>query len=946
MRRTIQNLIFAVCASTGLALPAATIRYAVDGSSGEYCNQGYGITVTVSTPSTGCTIEYGESETGPWRTEPVAYTDVCTQKPVWFRISATGYETVTDKALVTITPKTLTEDCVWVEEPSGGYVYDGTAKEPPARFDDPAALLTENDFTVTYRGNVNAGTAYAVFTGRNNYAGTVEVPFEIAKAENAWTTAPSLADWTYGQTPSEPVSAAKDGTAVVTWSSGAKPTLPGSYTATFTVPESQNYKELTEKVPFTIRAATIRYVADGSSGEYCNQGYGITVSVSTPSTGCTIEYGESESGPWTTEPVAYTDVCMQRPVWFRISATGYETVTDKAFVTITPKTLTEDCVWVEEPAGGYVYDGTAKEPPVRFDDPAALLTENDFTVAYRGNVDAGTAHAVFTGRNNYAGTVEVPFEIRAKSMTDGTDEPGTGSVPEGGLSRYDATFVYDGAGHTIDVEALSAVKIDGLAPTLAYALAEEGPYRANPFVFTNATVTSVWYRLSLPNYADYTHEARLAIRKRALTLTSGDGEWDYDGAPHSNTNVTVSAPGYVPGEGMDYSRFAFITEPGSCRNTFDVRPKPGTLASNYELALEYGTLTVTESRAKIVLDALGGQVDGATLVTQEVHAVYGELPVPVRAGYRFAGWYLGVTSGAPKAVSGGATVASGNHRLFARWTTPAEHLFTYEKIGDQTVRITGLKNPSAPLREAALPDTIDGLFVTEIAAEAFANAQSGTKVAYLPVFCTNLGRRAFGSVKSLEKVVFVSVRRWDVPEDAAEVEIGAYAFSGTALSELELPEEVAFLGDYAFGNCKALAKVTVFGHPKVGKKPFRRAGTSVGGVLVHLDPALAGDADYMNRFKQEIPQVTVRTDAIVRAVRTGGFALHGQRAVLTLSVERAGNWGAIDPSAIKVEYSPSLGEPARMLKPVRVGEQSGGTLQVEVEPPEGSSGFFRVMVEK
>ncbi|MBO7223846.1 MAG: hypothetical protein J6V70_06905, partial [Kiritimatiellae bacterium] len=63
--------------------------------------------------------------------------------------------------------------------------------------------------------------------------------------------------WIYAQAPSEPVSAAKVGTAIVTYgaSGTTRPTLPGDYVATFTVPESENYNELTKDVPFTIAPA-------------------------------------------------------------------------------------------------------------------------------------------------------------------------------------------------------------------------------------------------------------------------------------------------------------------------------------------------------------------------------------------------------------------------------------------------------------------------------------------------------------------------------------------------------------------------------------------------------------------------------------------------------------------------------------------------------------------
>ena len=202
-----------------MTLPAIgalqTIQYAADGSSGEYCGAGYGVSVIVSTPSSGATIKYSETGAdGTWVDEPITFKNVCTDKPIYFQISAEGYATVVDSRTVTITPKMLTSDFVWLVLPTDDYVYDGTAKTPDAACGDgDPSIITPNDFDVSYSDNVNAGTAKATFTGKGNYTGAVEEEFEILKADNEWTTEPTIAGWTYGQAASEPSSAAKNGAA-------------------------------------------------------------------------------------------------------------------------------------------------------------------------------------------------------------------------------------------------------------------------------------------------------------------------------------------------------------------------------------------------------------------------------------------------------------------------------------------------------------------------------------------------------------------------------------------------------------------------------------------------------------------------------------------------------------------------------------------------------------
>ena len=779
-RLKIKQAVCALCACAGLTASAATIGYVADGTTGPYCNRGYGIDVNVSVPSAGYTVEYAESETGPWSAGPVMYTDVCTAKPVWFRISAPGYDTVTDKASVTIVPKTLTEDYVWVEQDEE-YVYDGTAKRPTPKAEDTAALITEDDYDVAYEDNVNAGTARAVFTGKRNYTGTVEVEFEIAKANNEWTTVPAVADWTYGRTASEPVSAAKSGVATVVWSSGAKPTLPGNYTATFTVPESRNYKELTATVPFTIHAATIRYAADGNAGTYCNRGFGIEVNISVPSTGYMVSYAGSEEGPWSAQPVAYTNACTARPVWFRIEAEGYSTVTDSRPVTIQPRDIAEAEVWAEQDEE-YVYDGTAKRPTPKAEDTAALITEDDYDVAYEDNVNAGTARMVFTGRNNYTGTAVYEFDIL----------------------------------------------------------------------------------------------------KRHLTLTSGDGSWAHDGTAHAETTVTVDGDGFAPGEGATYGNFATLADADSVPNSFDYTLDAGTSAGNYEITKVYGTLTVT--------------------------------PPPVTVHEE----------------------------------SDAETIFKWEATGAETAKIVGFKDPNRRIADVVIPDKIEGRFITAIALDAFANSKSGMTALSLPLFCTEIGGRAFYNVRSLTSITFTDVRKWDAPGTSATLSIGSYAFSSClGLRELTVGESVGRIDDYAFLNCRKLAKIMILGRPSVGRQVFRSAGMDATpqGVEVLIDPALASDTDYMAALKGGMPSVTVREDAIVSSLKTQSVSLAPGRVTMTLSVRKASSWGAVDPASVKVRYWASLSEPAETLSPTAATDNGDGTVTVEIAIPEGNSGFLQAVME-
>mgnify|MGYP003302976080 CR=1 FL=1 len=175
--------------------------------------------------------------------------------------------------------------------------------------------------------------------------------------------------------------------------------------------------------------------------------------------------------------------------------------------------------------------------------------------------------------------------------------------------------------------------------------------------------------------------------------------------------------------------------------------------------------------------------------------------------------------------------------------------------------------------------------------------------------------------------------------------VGKYGFASTRFSGLKVTR-LARIGEGAFANCAKLSNITILGQPTVGTKPLRRAGTGVGGVTVHLDPALASDNAYMNALKQECLNVTVRADAVVKRMKLSSLSMARNFIVLSVSVEKAAAWGEVDLSAIKVAYRKTLSDEPLMLTPSAIVENPDGSLSVEVPVPAGDSGFFQVVFQK
>ncbi len=87
----------------------------------------------------------------------------------------------------------------------------------------------------------------------------------------------------------------------------------------------------------------------------------------------------------------------------------------------------------------------------------------------------------------------------------------------------------------------------------------------------------------------------LTVTPANVTITSGSASKSYDG--NALTCDTVTATGFVDGEGASYNVTGSQTEIGSSKNTFEYTLNDGTNAANYNITLIEGTLTVTPEAA-------------------------------------------------------------------------------------------------------------------------------------------------------------------------------------------------------------------------------------------------------------------------------------------------------------------------------------------------------------
>ena len=202
---------------------------------------------------------YSTEENGTYGDMP-SFTDAGTYT-VYYKAFAPNHNDKFGSFTVTVQKATVTEPTI------ANKVYTGSIQT--------ADIVDADLYTVEQNnGGVDAGSYDVVLKLKDsdNYKwaitddAEVTVQFVISTAENAWTVAPSISSWTYGETAKSPTYEAKFGTIKVTYTGKANdgsdynsetaPTKAGNYTAAFAVESTGNYSGLSKSVDFTIEKAT------------------------------------------------------------------------------------------------------------------------------------------------------------------------------------------------------------------------------------------------------------------------------------------------------------------------------------------------------------------------------------------------------------------------------------------------------------------------------------------------------------------------------------------------------------------------------------------------------------------------------------------------------------------------------------------------------------------
>ena len=177
---------------------------------------------------------------------------------------------------VTVTVK-VAKKAIAVPTPENSTAYVYTGSEYTLEF-AYSPLYTVSTNSATF---VGAYTATLTLTDPDNYAwegltaSTAGVNFRIARAENAWITAPNADKtvWTYLDASAIFAAEAKFGTVVIEYTkdgitySSEVPTTAGNYTARFTVEATDDYFGISDTISFTINKKVVN-VPEANDGIY------------------------------------------------------------------------------------------------------------------------------------------------------------------------------------------------------------------------------------------------------------------------------------------------------------------------------------------------------------------------------------------------------------------------------------------------------------------------------------------------------------------------------------------------------------------------------------------------------------------------------------------------------------------------------------------------------
>ena len=336
-----------------------------------------------------------------------------------------------------------------------GKIYNGTQQT--------AKIADTEYYTVTQNGGgINTGkynVKLALKDGANYYwdgnaenVSEINLDFYITKANNEWTTAPSITDRTYGESASAPVYLAKFGNVKVEYKKTNEddsayttdvPKNAGNYNARFTVDATDDFGGLLEVKEFNIAKANVIFTEPTAQQDLVYSGTAQALTIGGSAEGGEILYSTAENGDYSADVIKGTNAGSYE-VWYKVAGDSNhnDIASQKINVSIAKATQSAP---VQPTAVGETIKGKAdgKIIGVSTDmeykaDGASeytAVTENEIL-----NLTAGIYKVRYKENDNYLAGGDKTIEIVAGEMITVTFDSDGGSDIDSETCEYNQTI--------------------------------------------------------------------------------------------------------------------------------------------------------------------------------------------------------------------------------------------------------------------------------------------------------------------------------------------------------------------------------------------------------------------------------------------------------------------------------------------------------------------------
>ncbi len=514
------------------------------------------------------------------------------------------------------------------------------------------------DYTVTYKHNLNIGTATATVTGIGNCVGTMTQSFAIVPMDAA-SIEVELSNQTLEYTgdsvnPEITVSADRvlvenvDYTVVyVDNSSVATDSVDtGDYKAIITF--VGNYTG-TKEIAYSIQPVSVGKLGIQISA-YTYTGNAIVPSVENMQIYLNGELLSEEQKAGLSVTLAESNVDVTNSALATISGTGNFTGSTRVGFEIIGKELDSSDLnfvvagnTISSSNTGYKaeWTGTEIEPSVEiWDGSEQLVLGEDYSVVYRYNTEIGRARIVISGKNNYQGTKTLFFDIVGMTLSEAEGYT---------VSLEDTNYIYDGTKKQPKVEVVKDA-----------VLLEEGiDYSVTYSNNVNAGTAKVLVSGIGKYTGSITKEFTIAPKTRedaTSVKTSTISKQRYTGELIT-PDITIEIDGVKLVKGTDFS---VVTLNGVEVGTATLL---ATGIGNYSGLLAEQQFEIYMTTITYVMN---GGVNNAANPTTYTATDSFTLAAPTKDAYNFAGWYS--NKACTKKVTGVKVGTNGDLTFYAKWT--------------------------------------------------------------------------------------------------------------------------------------------------------------------------------------------------------------------------------------------------------------------------------------